>query len=537
VTGGEAPAAERRGALSVLRNRPFLLLWLSQVATQIGGNMVLYGLTVLVLQATSSNAAISALFLTFLVPAVLLSAVAGVYVDRLDRRVILLLTNLIRAVAFVAIYLVGDNLGLILLLNVFVSVVTVFFAPAEAAMIPTLVQREQLVAANGLFTLTLNGAFALGFALLGPLIVTLFGPERLILTVAVLYLIAAAFCFTLPSSPPARGAAPGSRAAVGEAETAVVRTFQAMREGIVYIRAHPSISWSLVYLGIAASLVGVIGVLGPSFAQSTLGLDPKDLIVVVLPLGLGIVFGILLLNNYGHFVVRRRAIEGGLIMLGLLLVLLTIAGPISRAVNAVDRANQIENLSGLTTLVAVVVVIAFFAGIAYGVVAISSQVQLQEDIPEDVRGRVFGVLNMLISIASFVPIIIVGPIADLVGTTAVILGVAALVLVAGIASVVLRGGVAPAEAAETAGRMVGGRAMDAIGVTVRPADEDSELGVVDGPATRDEPAASGEPAPSGEPSPSRPNATDDPKPTDEPPPSDEPIVTEEGRPAKGPDRT
>ena len=74
----------------------------------------------------------------------------------------------------------------------------------------------------------------------------------------------------------------------------------------------------------------------------------------------------------------------------------------------------------MTSLLAVVVVIAFFAGIAYGLVAIPSQTQLQEDLPEDVRGRVFGVLGMLVSVASFLPIIIVGPISDLVGTTAVI---------------------------------------------------------------------------------------------------------------------
>ena len=66
----------------------------------------------------------------------------------------------------------------------------------------------------------------------------------------------------------------------------------------------------------------------------------------------------------------------------------------------------------------------------YGIVAISAQVQLQEDIPADVRGRVFGVLNMLISVASILPIIVVGPIADIpgVGTTVVILVVAGLVL-------------------------------------------------------------------------------------------------------------
>ncbi len=88
-------------ALEVFRNRPFLLLWLSQAFTQIGGNMVIYGLTVIILQATSSNTAVSFLILTFLGPAVLFSAVAGVYVDRLDKRLVLVVTNLLRAAAFV----------------------------------------------------------------------------------------------------------------------------------------------------------------------------------------------------------------------------------------------------------------------------------------------------------------------------------------------------------------------------------------------------------------------------------------------------
>jgi hypothetical protein len=78
-------------------------------------------------------------------------------------------------------------------------------------------------------------------------------------------------------------------------------------------------------------------------------------------------------------------------------------------------------------------------------VAIPSQTQLQEDLPEDVRGRVFGVLNMLVSIASFLPIIIVGPFSDLVGTTVVILVVASSILVSGIASVVMRGPLRPEE--------------------------------------------------------------------------------------------
>jgi MFS family permease len=452
------------GAFAVLRNRSFTFLWLAQVTTQIGANMVLYGLTVLVRETTDLSSTVSLLFLTFLMPSVLFSALAGVYVDRLDRRLVLIVTNVLRAAFLIAIFAVDQNIALVLVLNVIFSTVTVFFAPAEAAMIPVVVPRDQLVAANGLFTLTINGAFALGFAFLGPLVVTISGgPAPVILLVAVLYGVAAAICVTLPSDPPVEREAGSRLVNLGEAGHAVGGTFEQLREGMAYIRDNRSIAWSLTYLGIAASLVGIVGVLGPGFAQQTLGLAPKDLIVVVLPLGLGIVMGVLLLNVYGKLVARRRAIEAGLIALGILLIILTVAGPVSRFLTGVGTRVPVVDLASLTSLVGIVVAIAFLAGVAYGIVAISSQTQLQEDIAEEARGRVFGVLNMLISVASIVPIIIVGPIADVVGTTAVILTVAILVLVSGVVSIVTR---TPA-AATTGVEIVPGIAVDGIGVTLR----------------------------------------------------------------------
>lgn len=426
-------------AAAVLRNRPFLLLWLAQASTQIGGNMVVYGLTVIIFSITRSNSAVSLLLLTFLVPGVLFSAVAGVYVDRLDRRHILIGTNLARAVSFALMLLAGDNILAIYVLNTFVATVTTLFAPAEASMIPELVPRHQLIAANGLFTLTLNAAFALGFALLGPLVVTIFGPEALLALVGFFYLVAAGFCVTLPKTPVARGQVTPA-GAVGDVERAMETTIHQLGEGLVYIRANKSVTWSLIYLGIGAALIGVLGVLGPDFATRALGLDPKDFIVVVLPLGIGIVMGVLLLGRVERFLPRRRLIEGGLLMLGSLLVVLSIAGPLTHLLQRVGSTTApVIDLSTLVSLLSVVIVIAFLAGNAYAFVLIPSQTQLQEELPEDVRGRVFGVLNTLVSVASFVPIIIAGPIADAVGTPVVIFSIGVLVFVAGTASVASRG--------------------------------------------------------------------------------------------------
>jgi DHA3 family macrolide efflux protein-like MFS transporter len=294
--------------------------------------------------------------------------------------------------------------------------------------------------------------------------VTIAGPESLILLVAVLYFLAGAFCWTLPLSPPPRASADSNPLhAVADAERAVGSTIAQLREGLAYIRTNRAISWSLIYLGIASSLIGVLGVLGPDFAEETLGLQPKDFVVVVLPLGAGIVMGILLLNTYGKYLPRRRVIEGGLVLLGAMLAILSVAGPLSRFLQQADRSSELIDLSAITSLLAVVVLIAFIAGIAYAVVAIPAQTQLAEDLPEDVRGRVFGVLNMLISISSFLPIIIVGPISDLIGTTTVIFLVAIFIGASGIASMIRRGPLRRSEWEATAASMVG-VAVEPVGV-------------------------------------------------------------------------
>lgn len=425
-------------ALAVFRNRPFLLLWLSQLTTQVGGNMVLYGLTVLVRESTGSNTVVSILILTFLAPAVIFSALAGVYVDRFDRRRVLVVTNVVRAALFVALAVLDQSIALVLVLNVAVSIATTFFAPAELSMIPLLVPRSQLTAANGIFLLTLNAAFAIGFAMLGPLVAIVASPTALILVVAILYLVAAAFCWTLPAAPPGLVAGiDGARDDAGEAVGAVAAQ---LREGVAYVRANPIVSWGLLYLGIAASIVGVLGVLGPGFAENVLGLRPRDFVVVVLPLGVGVVVGALAVNLLQASVPRRRLIETGLIVLGVALVLITVAGPIAQLVRDVNDQVPAPDISGFVSVLTVVVAIAFVAGVAYAAVGIPAQTELQSEIPPAVRGRVFGILNMLVSVGSFVPIIVVGPISDAIGTMPVVLVSALVVLGVGVASTTLRRG-------------------------------------------------------------------------------------------------
>ena len=105
--------------------------------------MVLAALMATVVSATGSNTANAVLILTFLVPAVIFSAVAGVFVERSDARIIMLGSNLLRAGGTVLFIFVGTHVGLILVINFFIATVTAFFAPAELTALPRLVDRRQ----------------------------------------------------------------------------------------------------------------------------------------------------------------------------------------------------------------------------------------------------------------------------------------------------------------------------------------------------------------------------------------------------------
>ena len=360
-----------KGTVSILRDPTFGRLWFIQASTQVGGNMALYALTILVFATTRSNAAVSALVMSFLIPTILLSAVAGVLVDRLDVRWALFVPNTIRTLLTLGLAVAGTNVALLLLLNLGISLTTVVLTPAEASMIPRIVPKPQLETAMGIFNLTLQASFAVGFAFLGPLLVTIAGPSFVLGVVTVFYAAATLTTLSLPSAPPLA-------IQPGLASRAIHEPVRQLHEGLAAIGGNREVSRPLMHLAAAASLVGVIGVLGPNLAL-LLGLDPKDLIVVVLPLGLGVVAGVFGLRRFARDVPRRRTGEAGLLAFGTLALAIAITAGIGE-------------LGGLP-VIPVVVALAFCAGAAYAATTVSAQTALFENMPAGARGRIFGVLG------------------------------------------------------------------------------------------------------------------------------------------------
>jgi MFS family permease len=437
-------AGDLTGAGTVFHNRSFVYLWSAQALSQLASNMVLAALIATVVTTTGSLTANAVLILTFLVPAVLFSTLGGVLVERGDAKVIMLATNLARAAGTVLFIFVAPTTStaivpLVYLINFFIATATAIFAPAELTSIPRIVDRRHLMAANSIFILTVNATFAIGFGVLGPLVLNVLGTTAVYVLVAGMFGLAALAILPLPSVKPDHVAGD-----VGDAAGRAVReVFDQLAEGMRFVRAHREIAWSLTYLGVAASLIGVLGAIGPGFATDILLLTPEDFFFIMGPAGLGAVVGILFLNSYGKGLPKRFVIDVGLVAMGVTLILLALVRPVTAlfgfAVAPIEEA--FPTIAPFTSLIAIVVVIAVFAGLEYAFVAIPAQTALQEELPPDVRGRIFGILNSLLSVASFLPVLLAPLAADVLniffegsGIPVVMAILGGLTLWAGIAS-------------------------------------------------------------------------------------------------------
>ncbi|MGH2378313.1 MAG: MFS transporter [Candidatus Limnocylindria bacterium] len=401
----------------LLRNRMFLALWSAQILSMVAANALTAALIVLVAELTKSNTSSSLLILLAILPAILFGLGAGVVVDRVDKRLVLVLTNLARAVGVTVMLVLGESVTAAYIVNFVVASVTIFFVPAEAATIPAIVRRRDLLAANSLFTFTFNGAFLLGFIIIGPIVIALAGFQALFGLITVMFFAAGLLCLTLPPAEPAK-----EHLGVDVAGEAARRSRRDLGEAISFLRSAPRIAWSLVYVALTYTLIAMAGALAPGYVREVLLLPERAVVLLVAPAGIGVVVGLAGLNAVSRRIGHSRAIGVGLVICAGALLVLAAARPVAGLVRQASGLGE-----GLPYFIGVVVATTFVFGIAYALITVPSMTLVQEELPDLIRGRVFGVLNVLVSVFSLAPLIIVGPIADIWGVAPVFIGSAVLV--------------------------------------------------------------------------------------------------------------
>ena len=159
-----------RGYLALLRdNGDFRRLWLGQIVSQLGDWLDYVALFTLLLQLTGSGTAAAGMLVARFLPSFFVSPLAGVVVDRVDRKRLMIAADLGRSVLVLGLLLIGtaQDVWLVYLVVGSVVVLTSFFEPARTATIPNVVEPADLVIANALSSITWSVNLALGAAIGG----------------------------------------------------------------------------------------------------------------------------------------------------------------------------------------------------------------------------------------------------------------------------------------------------------------------------------------------------------------------------------
>lgn len=400
----------------VLKVRSFLFLLLSEIFAQLAINMVNFALLTVVFDLTKSNTAVAGIVLAFTVPAIIFGFLAGVYVDRWNKKTVLLITNIFRAILLVFIALFREDLLFIYLITLLISIATQFFIPAETPMIPVLVKRKLLLPANALFGLIIYASVLIAYALSGPIIIFL-GHTYVFFFLALLFLIAGIFVLFIKAK--------NSNVPNGNEAVENITLADEIKSTVVIMTKTRTIFHSLILLTMAQVLVLVIAVVGPGFANQVLAIRVEEFpLYFISPAALGMVMAALVLAHYFHNHPKEALINSGVFLSGVGLLVLPLAPLFASALP-------------LSTL-QITMVIAYILGVANALVTVPSNTILQEESSDAFRGKAYGTLNSLVGIFSLLPVIIAGGAADIFGVNAVITGIGVLIVLLGALRIVVK---------------------------------------------------------------------------------------------------
>lgn len=401
----KSTAAPAAAAPPVLANRHFLRLWSAQALTMTAQNATWYTVMVVVERSTHSGTQLSLAILSVILPAALFGLLAGVVVDHANKRMTLVVTNLLRAITLAFYSLYDVALWVLFVANFVFSSISQFFGPAEAAKIPLIVRRDQLLAANSLFNLTFSGSQLVGLVFLGPTVVKLFGADTLFLVAAAVYAVATVLVWQLPRAEPAHAPL---RALASDRRFVIQSILGELREVVQTARRDAALAFALVQLTLAMGLMLVVAALAPRFVVAELGIGADDAVAVLAPAGIGVVGGALTVSTVaarvGTLALARRAVPLG--------------GVLFAAIGAAPALLRQAPWPWLG--MAAVMVLAGLLGVLFTWITVACQTLLMERTSAKVRGRVFAVQLTLGSAASILPLLFVGGLADLVGVAPVL---------------------------------------------------------------------------------------------------------------------
>ncbi len=414
-----------RGLLPVLKNGKFLILWGGQIFSQLADKVYLVLMIAIIanqFQAAGQTISgwVSAIMIAFTIPAILFGAGAGIYVDRWPKKSVLVVTNIVRGglvlILPMILWLSNDfNVGnlplgfcLMLLLTFLVSTLTQFFAPAEQAVIPLIVEKPHLLSANSLYTTTMMASVIIGFAMGDPLLeladslVAKIGFGETLgkeFVVGGSYAIAGLLLILLKT---------GEQKDKTEKEQPHI--LADLRDGLRYLKNHHGVRNAIIQQIILFSIFAALAVLAVRLAEIIPGMEAEEFGLLLAAAGVGLGIGAGIVGQLGHWLSHFQ---------------LSMIGSIGMAVSLVGLSIFNQEFWVAMGLISIL-------GIFGAVVGVPMQTTVQAETPEEMRGKVFGLQNNAVNIALSLPLALVGVAETFLGLSTVLVGLAGAAITAGI---------------------------------------------------------------------------------------------------------
>ncbi len=350
-------------------NRNFVPLWIGQMVSYIGDQFTLIAALAVVTKLAGSNSGIAVAGLGFsnAIPTVGLGLIGGVLVDRLDRKLVMIIGDVARGLALFSLLLVNNDpsrLWLFFLVLAVTGTAGTLFYPARASALPAIVPKRDLAAANALIEAGFVIALVFGSLMAGVLI-QVFGAGLAFAFNGAAYLFSALMIFIMKI--PRRIVMPSSQNSAGE-------VWQELRDGLRYIWTTRSMRYIMGLSVMVAGSIGAVLILALNYLTDDLGVGAGAYGLVIAILGIGIVVGGILIRQLSRYLPTNRLVGAAMALNGL-----AVLGFILHPVFAV--------------------VCVFTALIGFSVVVARAVLStlVQAIPPEEYRGRVQGAFNLIFS--------------------------------------------------------------------------------------------------------------------------------------------
>jgi MFS family permease len=353
--------------LSLLRQRNFSLLWFGGLISFIGDWVLFVALPLYIFNLTGSVLATGLVFIVNSIPSILLGSVAGVYVDRWDRKRVLMVANFLRGPLLLALLLVDspDKVWIVYVVGFLGRCLGEFLSPAEHALLPKLVDKSQLVKANALNSLNNNLARLIGPAV-GGLAVQLWGFSSAVLIDAASFIVAGFMVWLIaaPESVTRAQPEPGESVAEDQGKPNILREW---KEGLALVAGNRIVTSLFVLLGISALAEGFIAVFYAIFVQTSLGGGELELGWLLTAQAAGGLVGGIFIGRMSDRFSPRQMVGYGFLVLGVLDVIIFTG-----------------------TSLAAAIALLFIVGIPVVGLSTGAMTLFQTSVPDRFRGRVIG---------------------------------------------------------------------------------------------------------------------------------------------------